>query len=230
MEYTCRDIAKMIDLSLLKPDLTEKDIRKGCETALRYDVASVCCAPCQVPLVKELLEGSTVLVSTVIGFPLGYQTTAVKVFEAKEALQAGAVELDMVMNISKMLSGDYDYVKKDIEEVVKVTHAGGGIVKVILENFYLQDDQKEIACRLCEEAGADFVKTSSGFAAGGTTFEDLRLMRSSVSEKVQVKAAGGIRELDTALLVRKIGGTRFGCTTTEKIMETCKRRMEGQDS
>jgi len=230
MEYTCKDIAKMIDLSLLRPNLTEEDIQKGCETALKYDVASVCCGPCHVPKVRELLKGSSVLVSTVIGFPLGYQTTACKVFEAQEAIEAGAVELDMVMNISKMLSGDYAYVKQDIAEVVKVTHAGGGIVKVILENHYLNDEQKVTACKLCEEAGADFVKTSSGFAAGGTTFQDLRLMRSSVSDAIQVKAAGGIRELDTALLVRQVGGTRFGCTTTEKIMEECKRRKQAGSS
>jgi len=225
MTYSCKDIAKMIDHSLLKPNLKDEDIVKGCEIAKKYDVATVCCGPSQVPLVKKCLEGSTVRVSTVIGFPHGYSTTETKVFEAKNALENGAIELDMVLNISKLLSRDFDYVKKDIKAVVDVTHAAGGIVKVIFENCYLTDELKEKACKLSEEAGADFVKTSTGFGTGGATFSDLRLMRRSVSPKVQVKAAGGIRELDTALLVREVGGTRFGCTATEAVMEECRRRV-----
>jgi len=225
MTYSCKDIAKMIDHSLLKPNLKDEDIVKGCEIAKKYDVATVCCGPSQVPLVKKCLEGSTVRVSTVIGFPHGYSTTETKVFEAKNALENGAIELDMVLNISKLLSRDFDYVKKDIKAVVDVTHAAGGIVKVIFENCYLTDELKEKACKLSEEAGADFVKTSTGFGTGGATFSDLRLMRRSVSPKVQVKAAGGIRELDTALLVREVGGTRFGCTATEAVMEECRKRV-----
>jgi deoxyribose-phosphate aldolase len=225
MNYSCKDIAKMIDHSLLRPNLKDEDIVKGCETAKKYDVASVCCAPSQVSLVKKCLEGSGVKVSTVIGFPHGYNATETKVFEAKKALEDGAIELDMVLNVSKLLSRDFDYVKRDIKAVVDATHAGGGIVKVILENCYLTDELKEKACKLCEEAGADFVKTSTGFGSGGATFSDLRLMRKSVSASVQVKAAGGIRELDTALLVREVGGTRFGCTATEAVMEECKRRL-----
>ncbi len=226
MKYSLQDIADMIDHSLLRPNLTEKDIVAGCEIAKKYQVASVCCAPYQVPMVKELLEGSSVKVSTVIGFPFGYTTTQVKRFEAEEALKAGAIELDMVLNISKLLSGDHDYVTQDIKSIAEITHAYGGILKVILENCYLTDREKEVACRLCEEAGADFVKTSTGFGTGGATFMDLRLMRKSVSDKVRVKAAGGIRELDTALLVKEVGGTRFGCTATVSIMEECKRRLE----
>jgi deoxyribose-phosphate aldolase len=225
MEYTSRDIAKMIDLSLLRPNLSDQDVIKGCETAKKYDVATVCCGPSQVPLVKKCLAGSNVIVSTVIGFPHGYSTTESKIFEAEQALKEGAVELDMVLNIGKVLSGDYDYVEREIAAVAKVTHKGGGILKVILENFYLADDMKVQACTVAERAGADFVKTSTGFAGGGATFTDLRLMRKTVSPKVQVKAAGGIRELDTALLVREVGGTRFGCTATEKIMEECFRRV-----
>jgi deoxyribose-phosphate aldolase len=227
MKYTTKEIASMIDHSLLKPNLTDADVRKGCEIARKYGVASVCCGPSQVRLVSECLAGSKVAVSTVIGFPHGYSTTATKIFEAGEALKDGAVELDMVLNISKLLSGDFEYVKEEIRKVCEVTHQGGGIVKVILENAYLNDDQKRTACRLCEEAGADFVKTSTGFAPSGATFNDLRLMRAAVSAKVQVKAAGGIRELDTAILVRDVGATRFGATATESIMEECKRRNGG---
>ena len=221
MDYTCNDIAKMIDHSVLRPELTEADVRKGCEVARKYGVATVCCAPCEVALVKELLEGSDIKTTTVIGFPHGYNTSETKAFEAEQAIKDGAVELDMVLNISRLLSGDEDYVKKDIAAVVEVAHRHGVLVKVILENFYLSDEQKKTACKLCEEAGADFVKTSTGFAGGGATLEDLRLMRESVSEKVQVKAAGGVRDLDMALKVREIGCTRFGATRTETIMEQC---------
>ncbi len=229
MEYTPRDIAKMIDLSLLRPNLSDEEIVKGCDTAKKYDVASVCCGPSHVPLVKKCLAGSNVVVSTVIGFPHGYSTTPVKVFEAQQAIKEGAIELDMVLNIGKLLSRDFDYVEADIAAVGKVAHEGGGILKVILENCYLTDELKEKACAICEKAGADFVKTSTGFGSGGATFTDLRLMRKTVSSKVQVKAAGGIRELDTALLVREVGGARFGCTATEKIMEEAYRRTGKRD-
>jgi deoxyribose-phosphate aldolase len=226
MEYTCHDIAKMIDHSLLRPELTEDDIRKGCKVAVKYDTATVCCSPCDVALVAKLLEGSDVKATTVIGFPHGYNTTETKMFEAEQAIKNGAVELDMVLNISKLLSGDYDYVKKDIKAVVDIAHRHNVPVKVIFENYYLTDEQKIKACRLSEEAGADFVKTSTGFAGGGATLEDLRLMRHNVSEKVQVKAAGGVRDLEMALKVREIGCTRFGATRTEAIMEQCYKRTQ----
>ncbi|MBN2314422.1 MAG: deoxyribose-phosphate aldolase [Sedimentisphaerales bacterium] len=226
MDHTCDDIAKMIDHSLLRPELTVEDIRKGCQIARKYKVATVCCAPCDVHTVMELLVGSGVKTTTVVGFPHGYNSTATKVFEAKQAIQDGAVELDMVLNIGKLLSGDYDYVKEDIQAVVKVAHPRNVQVKVIFENYYLTDEQKKVACRLCEEAGADFVKTSTGFAAGGATLEDLQLMRDNVSEKVQVKAAGGVRDLDMALKVREIGCTRFGATRTETIMEECYKQKK----
>jgi deoxyribose-phosphate aldolase len=224
MEYSCDDIAKMIDHSLLRPELTVEDIREGCRIACKYKVATVCCAPCDVLAVKELLVGSGVKTTTVVGFPHGYNATATKVFEAEQAIKDGAVELDMVLNIGRLISGDYEYVKEDIRAVVEAAHRRGVPVKVIFENYYLTDEQKKVACRLCEEAGADFVKTSTGFAAGGATLEDLQLMRDNVSEKVQVKAAGGVRDLAMALKVRKIGCTRFGATRTETIMEECYKK------
>ena len=226
MDYTCSEIAQMIDHSLLRPELTEEDVRRGCEIAKKYKVATVCCRPCEVVLVKQLLEGSGVKTTTVIGFPHGYNKTETKVFEAEQAIKDGAEELDMVMNIGKLVDGDYDYVKNDIQAVVEAAHSHNVLVKVIFENYYLSDEQKKVACRLSEEAGADFVKTSTGFAGGGATIEDLQLMKSSVSEKVQVKAAGGVRDLVMALKVRRVGCTRFGATRTETIMEECYKASE----
>jgi deoxyribose-phosphate aldolase len=177
MEWTCRDIAKMIDHSLLKPEMTTDEIRKGCEVAKKYGVATVCCSPSALPLVAMLLKGTDIKPTTVIGFPHGYNKTETKVFEAEQAIKDGAVELDMVLNICKLKSGDFDYVSNDIKAVVDTAHKNKVLVKVILENFYLTDELKKIACRLCEEAGADWVKTSTGFAGGGATIEDLKLMR-----------------------------------------------------
>ena len=224
MDYTCHDIAQMIDHSLLRPELTDEDVRKGCEIAKKYKVATVCCRPCEVASVKKLLEGSDVKTTTVIGFPHGCNKTETKVFEAEQAIKDGAVELDVVLNIGRLRSGDYDYVKQDIRAVVEVAHGHGVLVKVIFENFYLTDDEKQVACRISEEAGVDFIKTSTGFAGGGATLEDLRLMRDNVSDNVQVKAAGGVRDLDMALKVREVGCTRFGATRTEGIMEECYKR------
>ncbi len=226
MDYTCHDIAQMIDHSLLRPELTEQDVREGCEIARKYKVATVCCRPSELALVTQLLQGSDVKPTTVIGFPHGYNKTETKVFEAEQAIVDGAVELDMVLNIGKLLDGDHDYVKKDIQAVVEVAHRHGAAVKVIFENYYLTDEQKKVACRLAEEAGVDFVKTSTGFAGGGATLEDLQLMRDNVSENVQVKAAGGVRDLEMALKVRQVGCTRFGATRTETIMEQCYKAKE----
>ncbi len=223
MDYTCQEIAGMIDHSVLRPELTEKDVREGCEVARKYKVASVCCRPSELALVTQLLKGSDVKPSTVIGFPHGCNKTETKVFEAEQAIADGALELDMVLNIGKLLDGDHDYVKKDIKAVVDAAHPRGVAVKVIFENYYLNDEQKKTACRLAEEAGVDFVKTSTGFADGGATLEDLQLMRDNVSEKVQVKAAGGVRDLDMAVKVRQVGCTRFGATRTETIMEQCQK-------
>jgi deoxyribose-phosphate aldolase len=226
MDYTCHDIAQMIDHSLLRPELTEKDVREGCEIAKKYKVATVCCRPSELALVTRLLQDSDVKPATVIGFPHGCNKTETKVFEAEQAIADGALELDMVLNIGKLLDGDHGYVKKDIQAVVEVAHRHDVAVKVIFENYYLTDEQKKVACRLAEDAGVDFVKTSTGFADGGATLEDLQLMRDNVSEKVQVKAAGGVRDLEMALKVRQVGCTRFGATRTQDIMEQCYKTNE----
>lgn len=228
MRLTPHDIAKMLDHSTLQPFLTDEDIRKGCELALRYDTASVCARPCDMPLVASLLRGSDVKVCTVIGFPHGTHRTAIKVAEAKQALADGCAELDMVINIGKLLGGDEDYVRDEIRQIVQVAHEAGALVKVILETCYLTDAQKVTACHLSEEAGADFVKTSTGYGTKGCTIQDLQLMRRSVSERVQVKGSGGIRDLDTVLSARAVGATRCGVSATAAIMaEAEKRYAEG---
>lgn len=228
MRLTPHDIAKMLDHSTLQPFLTDEDIRKGCELALRYDTASVCARPCDMPLVASLLRGSDVKVCTVIGFPHGTHRTAIKVAEAKQALADGCTELDMVINIGKLLCGDEDYVRDEIRQIVQVAHEAGALVKVILETCYLTDAQKVTACHLSEEAGADFVKTSTGYGTKGCTIQDLQLMRRSVSERVQVKGSGGIRDLDTVLSARAVGATRCGVSATAAIMaEAEKRYAEG---
>ncbi|MBP8932894.1 MAG: deoxyribose-phosphate aldolase [Candidatus Atribacteria bacterium] len=227
-KLTAKDIAKMIDHSLLRPQLTREEVIEGCKLAKEYDVASVCVKPCDVRVAVDVLKGSNVLVTTVIGFPHGSHRTDVKVFEAEKALDDGAVELDMVLNIGRLLSREFDYVEQDIRAIVDVAHRRGFIVKVILENYYLTDELKEIACKICEKVGADFVKTSTGFAPGGATIEDLKLMRKSVKPSIQVKAAGGVRTLDGALAVRAVGGVRFGATATKSIMEEAyKREADG---
>lgn len=223
-----KDIAKMIDHSLLRPEFTVEQVIEGCRLAKQYGTASVCVRPCDVELARKELEGSDVLVTTVIGFPHGSHTTEAKVFEAEKAIQDGAVELDMVLNIGRLLSREFDYVENDIKAVVDVAHKHNVLVKVILENCYLTDELKEEACRICERAGADFVKTSTGYGTGGATIEDLKLMRRTCSEKVKVKAAGGVRTLDDALAVRAVGAERFGATATKAIMEEAiKREADG---
>ncbi len=224
MDTLCREIAQMTDHSLLRPELTDEDIKQGCEIAKKYGVAAVCCHPSSVSRVKQYLDGSNVKVTTVVGFPLGYSKTETKVFETEQAIRDGAVEVDMVLNIGKLKSHDFEYVKHDIKAVVDVAHKNKVKVKVILENYYLTDALKRKACRICEEAGADWVKTSTGFAPGGATLEDLRLMRQSVSDHVQIKAAGGIRSLDMAIKVKEAGCSRFGATATVKILEECNEK------
>lgn len=226
---TLEQLAKTIDHSLLKPEMTEADVIAGCEVAAKYKVASVCVKPCHVRLAARLLAGSGVAVGTVIGFPHGAHTTFIKVAEARDALANGAVELDMVLNIGELRSGRLDYVEQDIQAVVEAA-AGKALVKVILENAYLSDEEKVTACKLCEKAGADFVKTSTGYAPGGATIEDLRLMRASVSDKVQVKAAGGVRTLDAALAVIDAGATRVGATATAAILGEFASREQGKEA
>jgi len=224
MALTPHDIAKMLDHSTLQPYLTEEDIRRGCELALRYDCASVCARPCDVPILAEMLKGSDVKICTVIGFPHGAHETAIKVAEAKLALDEGCQELDMVINIGRMIRGDHDYVKDEIRQIADLAHGRGAIVKVILETCYLTDEQKKTACHLSEEAGADFVKTSTGYGSKGCTIEDLQLMRAAVSDHVRVKGSGGIRDLDTVLSARAVGAARCGVSATAKIMEEAEKR------
>ena len=220
---TYEQLAKVIDHSLLRPELTEADITAGCELAARYHTATVCVKPCHVKLAKECLKDSDVMVSTVIGFPHGSNVTAIKVAEANQAMDEGAVELDMVLNIGELRSGRNEYVRDEIKEVCDKAHARHVKVKVILENAYLTDDQKVAACKLAEAAGADWVKTSTGFAPSGATLDDLRLMRKSVSDKVQVKAAGGVRTLPALLDVIDAGAARCGATATAAILDDFKR-------
>ncbi len=219
-----RDIAKMIDHSLLRPNLTVEDIKKGCRVAEQYQVASVCARPCDVELVRELLEDADIALSTVIGFPHGTHTTAIKLAEAMEAMESGVVELDVVMNYSRLLSGDYDYVAEEIKALTEAAHSRGAIVKVILENCYLTDELKVKACEICEANGADFVKTSTGFGSSGATAPDIALMRKSTGPRVRIKAAGGIRSLDALLEMRRAGANRIGATATEVIMREALQR------
>ena len=225
MDYTYLDVSKMIDHSLLNPTLTTDDLEKGLTLALAYDAASACIMPYYLKRCAERLAGSTVKASTTIGFPHGGHTSAVKVAEARQALADGGQELDMVVNISKVLSGDWAYVRDDIRAVVDVTHAAGQKIKVIFENCYLNDDQKVRLCEICGEAGADWVKTSTGYGTGGATHDDLRLMRRHAPARVQVKAAGGVRDLDGLLAVRALGVSRVGATRTAGMMDEARRRL-----
>lgn len=223
-KVTAKEIAKMIDHSLLRPDMTRQEVIEGCLLAKQYDCATVCVKPCDVEAANEVLCGTDVKVTTVIGFPHGHSLTEVKVMEAEIAVKKGCEEIDMVLNIGRLKSGDYDLVENDIKAVCDAAHKSGVIVKVILENHYLLDEEKIKACQLCESAGADFVKTSTGYAKTGATIHDLKLMRETCSPKIRVKAAGGVRTLDAALAVRAVGGTRFGATATKKIVEDSMQR------
>ena len=226
LDYSYSDIAKMIDHSLLNPSLKWEDLESGIDVALAYDVASVCIMPYALKHCAERLRGSGVRASTTIGFPHGGHSTSIKVAEAELALADGGQELDMVVNISKVLSGDWAYVKDDIRVVVSVTHAAGQKVKVIFENAYLNDEQKIRLCELCGEFRVDWVKTSTGYANSGATDADLMLMRKYSPPSVQVKAAGGIRDLDSLLRVRALGVTRCGATRTAAILDETRRRLQ----
>jgi len=226
MDYTYSDIAKMIDHSLLNPTLAAADLEAGCRLALAYDVASVCILPYALRRCADLLRGSTVKASTPIGFPHGGHTTAIKREEAEQALADGCEELDMVVNISQVLSGNWDYVRADIKAVIDTAHAAGQKVKVIFENCYLGNSHKIELCRICSELNADWVKTSTGYGTGGATHDDLRLMREHAAPHVQVKAAGGIRDLDALLAVRALGVTRCGASRTQEMLDECRRRLQ----
>jgi deoxyribose-phosphate aldolase len=219
-------LAKTIDHSLLRPELEDCFVREGVALARRYGVMSATVRPADVAVAAELLDGTDVLVSTVVGFPHGSSRTETKIREAELALADGARELDMVLNIGRLRSGRGDDVRADVAAVVETAAAAGAIVKVILENAYLSDAEKELGCRLAEEAGAAFVKTSTGFAPGGATIEDLTLMRRTVGPGVQVKAAGGVRTLDALLEVMNVGVTRIGATATAAILDEFAARKD----
>lgn len=225
MDWTLQQLAKMIDYSLLTPTLTDRELEEGCRQALEYDVASVCMIPFYLKRGAQLLSGSTVKASTTIGFPHGGHTTAVKVAEAKQAIADGGEELDVVINIGKVRSGDWEYVRADIGAVIEVAHDAATKVKVIFENCYLDDGQKIRLCEICGELRADWVKTSTGYGAGGATLSDLRLMRKYSPPHVQVKAAGGVPDLATLLDVRAIGVTRVGKRTVT-ILDEAKKSMQ----
>jgi deoxyribose-phosphate aldolase len=218
-------IVKMIDHSLLNPTLTDRELEEGCELALRYNVASVCIVPYYLARSAELLAGSTVHTSTTIGFPHGCHTTAVKLAEVAQALKDGGQELDAVINISKARSGDWSYVKAELNALAQATHAGGSRIKVIFENAYLDDAAKVRLCEICADIGADWVKTSTGYAPGGATMHDLELMRKHSPAHIQVKAAGGVHDLDTLLAIRAIGVSRVGMRSTASVLEESRKRL-----
>ena len=242
MSFSYSDLAKMIDHSLLHPTMTDKDLEAGCKVAAQYDVASVCIKPYAVKQAVEWLRGTNVIVGAVIGFPHGNSATESKRYETELACKDGAAEIDMVINIGKALGGDWDYVEADVKAVCDEAHKHGAKVKVIFENDYLAnggaglsgDDFKVKLCQICERAGADWVKTSTGYgfvkqADGsynykGATEHDLALMRANVSAKVQIKAAGGVRDLDGLIKVRELGGSRCGATATAAMMDEYRRR------
>jgi deoxyribose-phosphate aldolase len=234
MKYSYDELAGMIDHALLHPTMTEREMREGCEMAARYKIASVCIKPYAVRLAAELLVGSGVAVGTVIGFPHGGSSTDVKAFETTIACRDGATEIDMVANIGAALSGNWDLVRQDIASVVDEAHRHGALLKVIFETGYLPEDVKIGLCKASEEAGAEFIKTSTGFGfvksgsgmiATGATEADLRLMRANVSAAVQVKASGGVRDLDALIAVRDLGCTRCGTSATQQILDEYRRRI-----
>jgi len=219
---TYEDIAGAIDHSLLRPELTLGEVRAGCQLAAEYSTVSVCVRPCDVGLAAEILAGTGVAVGTVVSFPHGNATTAVKVAETADAVANGATEIDMVLSIGLLRSGEHQRVQDDIAAVVGA--ADGHLVKVILENAYLTDAEKVTACHLVEAAGAHYVKTSTGFAPSGATLEDLRLMRASTSAHMKVKAAGGVRTLDALCDVLDVGASRSGATATAAILDDFRAR------
>ncbi|MEY4018754.1 MAG: hypothetical protein RLZZ590_54 [Actinomycetota bacterium] len=224
--YTLQQVAKTIDHSILKPDFTYADVLAGAELALKYETASYCIRPMDVARAAGLLAGSSVAVCTVIGFPHGSSTTATKAFEAQDAIANGATEIDMVLNVSALLSGDYDYVEADIRAVVDVSHARGASVKVIFETAFLNDELIVKACELTERAGGDYVKTSTGFAIEGATLHNVKLMKATVGDRLKVKSSGGVRTLDQLLDYMDAGVTRSGCSATAQVLDEFLSKAE----
>lgn len=217
--YTLEQVAETIDHSILKPDFTYADVLAGAELALKYNTASYCIRPMDVAVAAKVLAGSSVNVCTVIGFPHGSTTSATKVFETQDAISNGATEIDMVINVSALLSGDYDFVEQDIRGVVEAAHAKGASVKVIFETAYLNDELIIKACELTEKAGADYVKTSTGFASEGATTHNVALMKKTVGDRLKVKSSGGVRTLDQLIDYMDLGVTRSGCSATQQVLE-----------
>lgn len=224
-DFTYHDVSKMIDHSMLSPAMTVDDFETGIDLAIAYEVASVCIMPYYLKRCAERLHGTGVKASTTIGFPHGGHSTQTKRAEAVHAIADGCEELDLVANVSKVLSGDWDYVRSDIAAVIDVAHAAGRKVKVIFENCYLNDDQKIKLCEICTDLKADWVKTSTGFGSSGATNEDLKLMRKHAGPDVQVKAAGGIRDLAGLLTARQIGITRCGSSRTADILGEARQQL-----
>lgn len=223
---TTQDVADLIDHALLKPELTPDEVEQACRELAADEIWSVCVRPSDVRLALAAVDGHRTRVCTVIGFPHGTTSTAAKVAEARQALADGATELDMVLNIGRLRGGDLDAVKQDIAAVVEVGHAVDALVKVIFETALLDDEQKQAACRASEEAGADFVKTSTGFAGGGATLPDVRLMRAHVPDTMQVKASGGVRDIDTLLAMVAEGVTRIGTSSTQALLAGAREREQ----
>ena len=231
-----KDLAKMIDHSILHPTMTDDDLRRECEVAKKFDTASVCVKPYNVPMAVECLKGSNVLVGCVIGFPHGNSAVAVKVFETEQAIKDGAIEIDMVINVAKVLQEEWEYVHNELKAVVDITKKNGAILKVIFENDFIPEDKYKIKlCELCTELNIDYVKTSSGFgfvkgsdgkySYEGATIPDLKLMRKHSGPRVKVKAAGGVRSLDQFIAAKEAGADRIGATATEAILTEAKARF-----
>lgn len=231
-----RDLAKMIDHSILHPTMTDDDLKRECDVAVKYDVASVCVKPYAVPQAVELLKGTDILVGCVIGFPSGNSAIDVKAFETENACKDGAVEIDMVINVAKALQGDWDYIEEEIATVTNICHQNGAIVKVIFETDYVSNPEDIVKlCQICTKVNADYVKTSSGFgfvkgedgkySYKGATIPNLKLMKESVGPNVKVKAAGGVRTLDELIAVQEAGCSRCGATATISMLDEAKKRF-----
>ncbi len=223
---TYEDLAKMIDHSLLRPELSEEQVFEGCRIARQYNVATVTVRPADVDLAVQWMKDSAVPVGSVVGFPHGSSTTSVKLYEARDLLRRGAREIDMVINIGKLISRQFQYIETELAQMAEACHQPGAILKVIFENAYLTDELKIVASKISTRAGVDYVKTSTGFAPSGATLEDLRLMRAHAGPNVKIKAAGGVRTLDKAIEVYQAGCSRFGATATVTILEDWKIRLQ----
>jgi deoxyribose-phosphate aldolase len=222
---TYEALAKMIDHSLVRPELTDDQVVEGCALAKRYQVATVSVRPCDVDQAVRLLDGSGVTVGSISGFPHGSTTTAAKLYETRDLLRRGAKEIDMVINIGKLISRQFQYVEMELMQMAQACHENGALLKVIFENAYLTDELKIVACRISARADVDFLKTSSAFAPTGYTLEDLRLMRKHAPARIGIKAASGVRTLQTALEVYEAGCSRFGATRTAEILDAWKAHL-----